>query len=97
MLLTNVAFSVISIMLYYMQKYKQTERILQGLVARDFDSNEGLEVKEYFVYFEFYELKSWVKRSANNCRRINQRLLQGRLFCGIAAQDILRRVFLRKG
>ena len=52
MLLTKVAFSVISIMLYYMQKYMQTERIWQGLVARDFDSNEGLEVKEYFVYFE---------------------------------------------
>ena len=33
-------------------KYKQTERVCQGLVARNFDSNEGLEAKEYFVYFE---------------------------------------------
>ena len=27
------------------------------------------KTKEYFVYFKFYELKSWVKRSANNRRR----------------------------
>ena len=39
-------------MLYYMQKYKQTERIWQALVTRDFGSNAGLEAKEYFVYFE---------------------------------------------
>ena len=31
------------------------------------------------MYFEFYELKSWGKRSANNRRRFNQRLLKGRL------------------
>ena len=29
------------------------------------------------MYFEFYELKSWGKRSANNRRRFNQRLLEG--------------------
>ncbi|MBQ3543244.1 MAG: hypothetical protein IJA45_09000 [Oscillospiraceae bacterium] len=34
------------------------------------------KTKEYFVYFEFYELKSWGKRSANNRRRFNQRLLE---------------------
>ena len=33
---------------------------------------------EYFVYFEFYELKSRVKRSANNRRRMNQRLLKAK-------------------
>ena len=31
------------------------------------------------MYFEFYELKSWGKRSANNRRRFNQWLLKGRL------------------
>ena len=36
------------------------------------------------MYFEFYELKSWGKRSANNRRRFNQWLLQGSL-CGFAA------------
>ena len=30
------------------------------------------------MYFEFYELKSWGKRSANNRRRFNQRLLKGK-------------------
>ena len=37
---------------------------------------------EYFMYFEFYELKNWVKRSANNRRRMNQRLLKGRRLRG---------------
>ena len=36
------------------------------------------------MYFEFFELKSWGKRSANNRRRFNQWLLQGSL-CGFAA------------
>ncbi|MBQ3542649.1 MAG: hypothetical protein IJA45_05920, partial [Oscillospiraceae bacterium] len=35
------------------------------------------KTKEYCMYFEFYELKSWGKRSANNRRRFNQRLLEG--------------------
>ena len=30
------------------------------------------------MYFEFYELKSWGKRSANNRRRFDQRLLKGK-------------------
>ena len=29
------------------------------------------------MYFEFFELKSWGKRSANNRRRFNQWLLKG--------------------
>jgi len=29
----------------------------------------------YFVYFQFFVSKSWGKRSANNRRRLNQRLL----------------------
>ena len=43
---------------------------------------------EYFVYFEFYELKSWVKRSANNRRRINQWLLKGRLLYKTYQEEI---------
>ena len=35
-------------------------------------------MQEYFVYFKFPKLPGWRKRSANNRRRFNQRLLNKR-------------------
>ncbi|MBQ7872010.1 MAG: hypothetical protein IJ357_07705 [Oscillospiraceae bacterium] len=35
---------------------------------------EVWKTQEYFVYFKFSELNSWVKRSAGSRRRFDQRL-----------------------
>ena len=36
--------------------------------ARDFDTNEGMEISEYFVYFGIFIPLSWGKRSARNAK-----------------------------
>ena len=54
------------------------------------------KTQEYFVYFKFFKLHSWAKRSASRRRRMDQRLHLGDCTVGAKDPPSARRRFIQR-